>query len=1206
MVDSGATTKFLHRRFVLENQVATRKLARPIPLYNIDGTENCNGTISEVAVLDMAIGDHREKVVFVVTDIGEEDVIIGLDWLREHNPEVDWERGSLRLSRCPETCPADQRASKPVETKARDTEVRLTARQSPRRVRKAKTVGRIRAAVMAEEDEEQEERPWPPGFLPWWDGTEQSLLDAWENGQRLYGTPQLFVSASYTYSQQLAEQEYQKKEVRPVEEIVPRQYHEFLEVFSKEASERLPEHGPYDHAIELVPDAKMFHSKVYPLSPSEQIELDKFLNENLAKGYIQESKSPMSSPFFFVKKKDGSLRPVQDYRRLNDITIKNRYPLPLVSELMDRLKKAKYFTKLDIRWGYNNVRVKAGDEWKAAFVTNRGLFEPNVMFFGLANSPSTFSALMNDIFKDLIILGKVTIYLDDILIFTNDIEEHRKLVREVLKRLAERDLFCKPEKCEFEQPKVEYLGVLVSENCVEMDPVKVKGIAEWPVPQNASDVRKFRGFANFYRRFIKDFSAVCKPLDRLTGNNPWQWGAEEQSAFDELKRRFTESPVLSMYDPDCKTRIEVDASGFATGAVLSQEGEDGKWHPVAFHSESMSDAERNYEIYDKEMLAIIRALQAWRHYLEGLPSVFEIQSDHKNLEYWKTAQNLTRRQARWALYLSRFEFVISHKPGTSNGRADALSRRPDHQKDDADDNLNRVLLQPDRFRVLAAKRGHMSVVPEKALLRRIRDCGEREQEVVEALSKLDKLGPARLQNDLVDWNTEQGLLLYRGRVYVPKDDALRAEIVRIHHDLPPAGHPGQAKTVELVTRNYWWPGMTKFIKDYVETCDTCRRGKASHAKPHGPLQPNEIPDGPGQVVTCDFITGLPDVDGHNALQLIVDRHGKIIHLIPCTEEIDAEGAADNFIREWFRLHGLPRKIISDRGPQFSSKLFRAILKGLGIESAMSTAYHPQTDGQSERWNQEIEAYLRMYCSRRRDDWVKWLPIAEFAFNSHEHSSTGYSPFYLMYGFEPQFHVPMLPTSVPTADERREELRQAREDATAALTLTAERMKEYYDRYVREAPELKEGQKVWLDTKNFRVPGVSRKLVDRYAGPYPIKRKVGNLAYELKLPKDLALHPVFHVSLLLPHKESQLPGRHPPEPASIEVEGEEEYEVEEVLDSRRYGRWKKLQYLVHWKGWGPEHDSWEDVADLGNAPRIMQKFHSAHPEAPGPLNKKTRS
>ncbi|PIL36563.1 hypothetical protein GSI_00252 [Ganoderma sinense ZZ0214-1] len=284
----------------------------------------------------------------------------------------------------------------------------------------------------------------------------------------------------------------------------------------------------------------------------------------------------MSSPFFFVKKKDGSLHPIQDYRQLNDITIKNRYPLPLVSDLIDRLKKAKYFTKLDIHWGYNNVRIKTSDEWKAAFVTNRGLFEPNVMFFGLANSPSTFSALMNDIFKDLIILGKVTIYLDDILIFTNDIEEHHTLVCEVLKHLAERDLFCKPEKCEFKQPKVEYLGVLVSENHVEMDLVKVKGIAEWPVSQNTLDVWKFCSFANFYRCFIKDFSAVCKPLDRLTGNAPWKWEAEEQEAFDEPKRRFTESPVLSMYNPDCKTRIEVNASGYATSAVLSQEGEDSK------------------------------------------------------------------------------------------------------------------------------------------------------------------------------------------------------------------------------------------------------------------------------------------------------------------------------------------------------------------------------------------------------------------------------------------------------------------------------------------------------------------------------------------------------------------------------------------------------------------------------------------------------
>ena len=1197
MVDSGATTTFLSRRFVKENRVVTRKLATPIPLYNIDGTLNRDGTITDVAILELEIGAHREKVVFTVTDIGMEDIIIGLDWLRKHNPEVDWDQGTLKLSRCPASCRPCFEGQLPAQTDTRDTGVRPTARQRTRRVRKVKEVGKIRATVMVEEDLE----PATPSSIPVeWDNSEDALLYSWEQGHALSNAPQLFAMAGYTYSQQLAEQEYQKKEVRPVEQIVPERYHQYLRVFSKDASERLPEHGPYDHAIELVPEAKMFHSRVYPLSPNEQVELDKFLQENLAKGYISESKSPISSPFFFIKKKDGSLRPVQDYRRLNEITVKNRYPIPLVSELVDRLKQAKVFTKLDIRWGYNNIRIKTGDEWKAAFVTNRGLFEPNVMFFGLTNSPSTFSAFMNDIFKDLIVEGKITIYLDDILIFSNDLETHRAVTREVLKRLAEHDLFCKPEKCEFEVPKVEYLGVLVSHNRVEMDPVKVKGIQEWPTPRNASDVRKFRGFANFYRRFIQDFSRICKPLDRLTGKVPWQWGQDEQEAFDELKRRFVQNPVLCMYDPNKDTRIEVDASGYATGGVLAQLQDDGKWHPVAFHSESMSEAERNYEIYDKEMLAIIRALEAWRHYLEGLPRRFEIQSDHKNLEYWRTAQHLTRRQARWALYLSRFDFEITHKPGTSNGRADALSRRPDHQKDDADDNLDQIVLRPEQFRLLAARRGHNAVVADKALLKRIRTCSEREQEVAEALQKVEKLGPARLQSDLVDWNVEQGLILYRGKVYVPKDEALRTEIVRIHHDLPPAGHPGQWKTLELVSRNYWWPGMGKFVKEYVGTCDTCRRTKPVRSRPQGLLKPNEIPERPGQIVTCDYIVGLPEIDGHNAIQLMADRHGKLVHLVPCSDEIDAGGAADVFIREYFRLHGLPRKIISDRGPQFAADLFRAILKGLGIESALSTAYHPQTDGQSERFNQEGEAYLRAFCSQRRDDWVKWLPIAEYALNARVHSSTGYSPFFLMYGYEPQFLVPANPdTPVPAANERLAELAKAREDATAALTLAAERMKEYFDRHAQDTPTFTPGQKVWLDTRNLRFSDIPKKLADKFAGPYPVVRRVGELAYELKLPHTMKIHPVFHVSLLHAHKQSTLPGRVPPEPAPIEVEGEEEYEVEEIRNSRRWGRWHKLQYLVRWKGWGPENDSWEDAADVEHAAELVEAFHNRHPDADGP-------
>ncbi|KAF9799016.1 hypothetical protein IEO21_10631 [Rhodonia placenta] len=459
MVDSGATTKFINKCFITKNRVRTRKFKEPIPLYNIDGTLNKDGSISEVAVLQMQIGDHVEKTVFTVMDIGPEDVIVGLDWLREHNPEIDWESGSLKLSQCSETCSTRKTGRMEQAATARDMGVRPTAR-----------------------------RPW-------------------EQGITLPGAPQLFIAAGHTYSQLFIEKEIKKKVVKTTEESVPEQYHEFLKVFSKEASERLPERKPYDHAIELVPGYSTFHSKVYPLSNNEQEELDKFLKEQLAKGYIRESKSPISSPFF-IKKKEGTLRPIQDYRQLNTITVKNRYPLPLIAKMVDKLCGTTLFTKFDVRWGYNNIRIKAGDEWKAAFVTNRGLYEPLVMFFGLTNSPATFQAMMNDIFHDLIINGKVLVYLDDILIFSTNKEEHEKVTREVLCRLRDNNLFLKPEKCEWDVPKVAYVSYVFSGDEVAMDPAKLKGINEWPVPRNKKDIQKFWGFSNFYRCFIKDFVRI--------------------------------------------------------------------------------------------------------------------------------------------------------------------------------------------------------------------------------------------------------------------------------------------------------------------------------------------------------------------------------------------------------------------------------------------------------------------------------------------------------------------------------------------------------------------------------------------------------------------------------------------------------------------------------------------------------------------------
>ena len=441
-------------------------------------------------------------------------------------------------------------------------------------------------------------------------------------------------------SQRLAEahQKNAKAEVK-----VPEYLKQFEDVFSKKSFDILPDRKVWDHAIELEPGSKPTNTKVYPLSPKEQVELDDFLQENLSTGRIRPSKSPMASPVFFIKKKDGSLRLVQDYRALNGITIKNRYPIPLISELVNQLRGARYFTKLDVRWGYNNVRIKEGDEWKAAFRTNHGLFEPLVMFFGLTNSPATFQTMMNDIFHDLIMDGTVCVYLDDILIFTKTLEEHRKIVKIVMERLQEYKLYLRPEKCDFEQSKIEYLGLIISEGKVEMDPVKVAGVAEWPAPENKKGVQSFVGFTNFYRRFIKDFSLHARPLFDLTKKGVlFIWGEREQAAFEKMKELITTAPVLIFPDDHRTYRVEADSSDVATGATLSQQSDDGKWHPIAFYSKSLNPVECNYDIHDKEMLAIIRALEEWRHFLEGAVNKFEVWTDHRNLQYFRTSKKLNR------------------------------------------------------------------------------------------------------------------------------------------------------------------------------------------------------------------------------------------------------------------------------------------------------------------------------------------------------------------------------------------------------------------------------------------------------------------------------------------------------------------------------------------------------------------------------------
>jgi len=367
----------------------------------------------------------------------------------------------------------------------------------------------------------------------------------------------------------------------------------------------------------------------------------------LRKGYIRPSKSPQTSPVFFVGKKDGSKRIVIDYCNLNGQTVKNNYPLPLITDLIDNIGSKQVFTKMDLWWRFNNIKIKEGDEWKGASTTYVGFFELTVMFFGMMNSPATFQAMMNEILRDMINEGKVAAFVDNVLVGTETEEGHDKIVEKVLRRLEENGLYIKPEKCIWKVRKIGFLDVVIGPGRIEMEKEKVNGVLSWPKPKNVKDVRKFLGLANYYRRFIKDFAQVARPMNMLTRKDvKWQWGEEQQKAFDELKRIFTTKPVLAALDLDKEFRVEADTSNYATGGVLSMKGPNELWRPVAFISKSLSDTERNYEIYDKEMLVVVRCLEAWRHFLEETMTRFEIWTDHKNLEYFMKAQKLNRRQAR--------------------------------------------------------------------------------------------------------------------------------------------------------------------------------------------------------------------------------------------------------------------------------------------------------------------------------------------------------------------------------------------------------------------------------------------------------------------------------------------------------------------------------------------------------------------------------
>ena len=970
---------------------------------------------------------------------------------------------------------------------------------------------------------------------------------------------------------------------------LPSELSSFVDVFSKKAALTLPQHRHSDLSIDLVEEKTPKFGPIYGLAPVEQEALKEYLTENLKNGFIVPSTSPAGAPIMFVKKPDNTLRLCVDYRALNDITIKNRYPLPLIGGLFDEVKGAKIFSKLDLRGAYNLLRIKQGDEWKTAFRTRYGHFEYKVMPFGLTNAPAAFQNFMNDALKE-VIDKFVIVYLDDICIYSRNHTEHTNHLRIVLEILRKHRLYAKYSKCEFYKESLTFIGHQLSGDGIGMCDNKVDAIQEWPQLSSKDEILSFLGLANYYRRFIDHFSALALPLTSLLKKSvSFVWGSDQIAAFANLKSKFTTAPILRIADTTKQFEIECDASDFALGAVLNQRDSAGVVQPVAFYSRKMIPAEINYEIYDKELLAIKCAFSEWRQYLLGSPFEIIVISDHKTLEYFLATKTLTRRQARWSLFLGEFQFVIHYRKGVENVVADALSRRPYYELTAADrNNQTHPLLSPKHFASINLITFAVTKLLSQIVLSLKTD--------PLAIKILSEISTANITAG--EWQSFHGLLYSRGLIYVPEGQC-RLDVLSARHDAAEAGHFGFRKTLELVRREFTWPQMSSYIQHYVDSCETCNRSKSTTHKPYGLIQPLAAAHRPWGSITIDFVGPLPMSQGFDFICNIVDRHNKLAHFVACRSSITAVEAVELFRQNVVRLHGMPDEIISDRGPQFKSHFWQAFFTLQGAKAKLSTGYHPETDGQTENVNKNgIGQYLRCYSNHLQDDWALNLAMAEFAYNNSYHSAIRCSPFWATYGYHPQLSVtlPTIPSThpVPAAESLVTRLQEIHKELRGFLALARQDMIKSSDKHRLEPPVLEVGDRVWLSLKNIDSKRPCAKLDFKRQGPFRIVKKLSKLNFELELPLSMKLlHPVFHVSLLEPVVENQIVNRQVPPPPPIEIDTFMEYEVEEILNSRIYR--KKLQYLVKWVGYGPQDNSYEDADNLGNCTELIAKFNREHPQ-----------
>ena len=850
---------------------------------------------------------------------------------------------------------------------------------------------------------------------------------------------------------------------------------EFSYIFAEDLAE-LKKATHVKHVIDTG-DAQPIRSVPYRTSYKEREIIEKEVNKMLKNKIISISHSPWSSPVVLVTKKDGSTRFCVDYRRLNSITKKDSHPLPLIAETLDQLNDAKIFTKLDCKSGYYSIAMDENSKEKTAFVCHLGLFHFEVMPFGLTNAPSTFQRYISHVLNEYL-WRFALVYIDDIIIYSKNMKEHIEHIRLVFEKLAKYQLRLNVEKCEFASDKVYYLGHVISKDGIFPGPEKIEAVENFPTPKRLRDLRGFLGLTSYYRKFIQDYSKIAKPLFKLlTKSTRFIWDKDCEESFQELKKRLITPPILAHFKPECPIILYVDACDYAVGCVLSQI-QDGKEVVISYNSQTVLPHQRNYSVVEKELLAIVWAVQKLRPYLFGVH--FDIKTDNDALTYIMKARTQNGRLMRWSLILQPYDFTIIYRNGKIHKNADFMSRYPCKDNDADLEEIENLSIED--LRIAEAQKHDKEI---KAIINEIKEKKNKKY-----------LSGYRIENGILyriiyTTNKEPLVLLY-----VPK--CLRSIILSELHSDQLSSHQGFIRTYVKVRERFYWKYMGRTISDFITKCPECQLRKPSRGLPPGDLQNIEYIKEAFYQCSMDVVGKLSITPRKNEYIIVfIDFCTKYMEAKPL-KNIRSETIADFFVNEILCRHGAVVKILTDMGRSFCSEFTEAVFKLTKSEHITTTPYSPQCNGLVERAIRSIRQMMSFYINEHHNNWDLYLTKLVFAYNTSRQTSTGETPFFLLYGRECRLPIDVtfeLPNRFRFGRRYKESMDECFELVNIRVKDAQQRQKAEYD--ARHFNAIYSVGDLVAIRKHTRSPGMTEKLFKSWDGPFQITRKIGQVSYELK-------------------------------------------------------------------------------------------------------------